>query len=334
MRSCTVNDGQHAANEVQASAPAAEPCWRLAAMNRRSCYLLVATTLSLILCRTASAQEPAPAAAAAPASGTPRLETTSRDWNFGVVWQGTPLEFKVTLTSVGDAPLIIEDVKSSCGCTVPTKPKSPLQPGESDTITVTYAGRTKVGTAHQTVTLVTNDPAQRTVPISVQGEVKPCYALEPRSGLVFGSLLRSSHESRTATIINKFTDKMVLKLKEGQDFGPYEVELKEVEPGMRYEITATTKPPLPSGSLSASVSLSTNFEYIPDFNITVYGFGHEAAAVGRVSRGPAARGDRRALESRHHQGRVPQDQRGRGHGQAGGAVRDYRDLTARRPHSD
>jgi hypothetical protein len=65
---------------------------------------------------------------------------------------------------------------------------------------------------------------------------------------------------------------MALELKEGEDYGPYEVELKEIETGTRYELIARTRPPLPSGSLSSKATVTTNFKHIPDFNVTVYGF--------------------------------------------------------------
>ncbi len=41
-------------------------------------------------------------------------------------------------TNTGDAPLIIKDVKSTCGCTVPTKPKEPIAPGKTGEIEVKY----------------------------------------------------------------------------------------------------------------------------------------------------------------------------------------------------
>ncbi|MEN9488597.1 MAG: hypothetical protein RL494_862, partial [Bacteroidota bacterium] len=41
-------------------------------------------------------------------------------------------------TNTGDAPLIIKDVKSSCGCTVPTKPTEPILPGKTGKIDVKY----------------------------------------------------------------------------------------------------------------------------------------------------------------------------------------------------
>ena len=41
-------------------------------------------------------------------------------------------------TNTGNEPLIIKDVKSSCGCTVPTKPTDPILPGKTGKIDVKY----------------------------------------------------------------------------------------------------------------------------------------------------------------------------------------------------
>ena len=69
--------------------------------------------------------------------------------DYGTVYKGEDsgkrvFEFKNT----GDAPLIITNVVSTCGCTVPTKPTQPIMPGKSDKIEVQYnmnTGHTSTG---------------------------------------------------------------------------------------------------------------------------------------------------------------------------------------------
>ncbi len=41
--------------------------------------------------------------------------------------------------NVGKSPLVINNIKSSCGCTVPKKPTEPILPGDSGEIEVKYA---------------------------------------------------------------------------------------------------------------------------------------------------------------------------------------------------
>ena len=73
------------------------------------------------------------------------------------------------IKNVGSAPLIIESVKGSCGCTVPTKPEEPIMPGKSGQIKVKYA-TDRVGRFTKTVTIVSNATEQPKV-VRIKGEV-------------------------------------------------------------------------------------------------------------------------------------------------------------------
>ncbi len=201
-----------------------------------------------------------------------RLELSTLEWNFGEVWQGEPLKFDITVSNVGDAPLEFVEVKSSCGCTVPSKPRSPLLPGESDTMSISYDAKKRVGPAQQSVTIITNDAVRPNVSFQVRGAVKPVYEVDPKEGLVFGQLFESAASTRTVRITNKYKEPLKLHLKESAESGPYRLELKEVEPGQRWELSASTTPPLPVGRFSATVALETGLEQLPEIGTLVYGF--------------------------------------------------------------
>lgn len=47
--------------------------------------------------------------------------------------------------NVGKAPIIIERIQSSCGCTVPKKPEEPILPGKTGEIEVKYNTHTPGG---------------------------------------------------------------------------------------------------------------------------------------------------------------------------------------------
>ncbi len=74
-------------------------------------------------------------------------------------------------TNVGNAPIVISNVKGSCGCTVPTKPKGAIMPGESAEIGVKYATN-RVGAFSKTV-LVTSNASKPTVVLKIKGTVSP-----------------------------------------------------------------------------------------------------------------------------------------------------------------
>ncbi len=210
-----------------------------------------------------------PAKSSQPGAG-PRLEVDHDEWNFGEVWQGEQLSHEFKLTNVGDAPLEFIRIRTSCGCTMPSQPRSPLGPGESDTMTVKYDSNRKARHARQTVTLETNDPSRPEVVLQVVGEVRPVFEIKPTDGLVFAQLLREAVEKRSVEITNLYTAKVALKLAEGQELKSCSVEVKELEPGMRYEVTATTKPPLAVGRVQQNVKFTTGLPRMPEINLNVY----------------------------------------------------------------
>ncbi|PZO26957.1 MAG: hypothetical protein DCF13_12695 [Flavobacteriaceae bacterium] len=74
-------------------------------------------------------------------------------------------------TNTGDAPLIIKDAKSTCGCTVPSFPKEPIAPGQSGKIEVKYNMNT--GPIRKTITIETNavNYDEGRVALKIKGEV-------------------------------------------------------------------------------------------------------------------------------------------------------------------
>ncbi|MCK4341818.1 MAG: DUF1573 domain-containing protein [Phycisphaerae bacterium] len=256
-------------------------------MKPRIWSLAPAALACVAICAVAAAQEKQPVEPEQPAqtrpaqehspAGKPRLELSVREWNFGEVWQGTPLKFELVVKNLGAAPLEFLAVQSSCGCTVPTKPKSPLAPGASDTVKISFDSVIRRDRQNQTVTFVTNDPIQPKMPFKVSGNVKPVYDIKSSLGgnlinsISFGKLYQDSRESRTIDIFNRYSEKMLLKLKEEQDFGAYAIELKEVERGQHYQVTATPRTPLEVGAARGSVVLLTGFKHLPEIRVLIFG---------------------------------------------------------------
>lgn len=58
--------------------------------------------------------------------------------DFGKIPQGKPVSVDFVFTNVGDEPLIISNVESTCGCTVPKYTNTPVPNGGKGIITVTF----------------------------------------------------------------------------------------------------------------------------------------------------------------------------------------------------
>src|SRR5690606_21586417 len=98
--------------------------------------------------------------------------------DYGTIVKGSDGVREFEFTNTGDAPLIISDVKSSCGCTIPKKPDGPIAPGESSTIEVKY-DTNRVGPIRKTITVVSN-ASEPMVALKITGEVQsqPASVLE------------------------------------------------------------------------------------------------------------------------------------------------------------
>ncbi|MBQ0130263.1 MAG: DUF1573 domain-containing protein [Bacteroidales bacterium] len=94
-------------------------------------------------------------------------------------------ECEFRFTNTGNEPLIVQKPKSSCGCTIPTWPKEPILPGESEVIKVTYRTN-RPGTINKTVTVTSNAVQNGTVVLRIKGTVmdQPAEAMPEKD---FGS---------------------------------------------------------------------------------------------------------------------------------------------------
>ena len=92
------------------------------------------------------------------------FEKTSHD--FGQIIRGEKVSYRFKFKNTGKMPLIISDVPSSCGCTVPEFSKLPISPGEEGYILVTFNSQTENGYRAKTVTVVSNaQPRMQTLTI-------------------------------------------------------------------------------------------------------------------------------------------------------------------------
>jgi len=108
--------------------------------------------------------------ATAQAQKTAKIEFKSETIDYGEIMKGSDGVRVFEFTNVGDAPLVITDVKSSCGCTVPKKPEEPVMPGETGEIEVKY-NTTIVGPIRKTVTVYSNAD-ESTKALKIKGLVK------------------------------------------------------------------------------------------------------------------------------------------------------------------
>jgi len=99
-----------------------------------------------------------------------KFKFDSETIDYGTIEKGSDGVRVFEFTNVGNEPLVISDVKSSCGCTVPEKPKNAIAPGERGQIKVKYDTQNKIGPIRKTVTVYSN-ASEPIKALKIKGEV-------------------------------------------------------------------------------------------------------------------------------------------------------------------
>jgi len=75
--------------------------------------------------------------------------------DYGTIVQGSDGNCEFKFVNKGKAPIILNDVKASCGCTTPEWTRTPVAPGEKGSIKVAY-NTNNVGAFSKSVTVNSN----------------------------------------------------------------------------------------------------------------------------------------------------------------------------------
>ena len=111
----------------------------------------------------------APLALGAQASG-PMINFEVETIDYGEISKGSDGVRTFIFENTGNAPLKIQGVRSSCGCTIPKKPEVPIAPGDKGEITVKY-DTNRVGVFRKTITVNTNVSSKAIIALKIKGNV-------------------------------------------------------------------------------------------------------------------------------------------------------------------
>jgi hypothetical protein len=182
----------------------------------------------------------------------PKITFEKTEHNFGSFLeaagvQTTTFKFKNT----GNAPLIVNSVRASCGCTTPKWTRDPIAPNGSGEITVSYDPKNRPGAFNKSVTVGSN-AENATVNLSILGQVqqreKTLAEKYPReigplravtNHISFAQIKQSALETKDIELVND-TDK------------PVKVELQTVPSHLTVKIETETIPAKSAGKLSVT----------------------------------------------------------------------------------
>ncbi len=89
----------------------------------------------------------------------PAITFEEKEFNFDDIYQGDKVEHVFNFENTGDAPLIITNVQTTCGCTATNWEREPILPGTKSSITVSFNSAGKMGRQNKIITIISNSVA-------------------------------------------------------------------------------------------------------------------------------------------------------------------------------
>lgn len=87
------------------------------------------------------------------------MDFDQRLHDFGTIPAETEVSHVFKVMNTGEKPLVIEEAKATCGCTIPKKPEAPIAPGEEGELMVTFKPKkNQTGRINKKVTVTANVP--------------------------------------------------------------------------------------------------------------------------------------------------------------------------------
>lgn len=134
--------------------------------------LVVSVVVGLTAAIPASVDNPVSA-------GSAKFKWESTTHDFGKIKVKSPVEHKFVFTNTGDTPLVISNVKPSCGCTVTEYTKEPVLPGKQGFVKATYDTK-RMGIFNKSIRVTANIEGG-TEMLMIKGEVVAEQPVETES---------------------------------------------------------------------------------------------------------------------------------------------------------
>jgi len=201
--------------------------------------------------------------------GKPVLEVPRLNYDFGEVFHLDEYGFAFVVRNRGNADLVIEDVKPSCGCTA-AKFDKVIAPGKEGKIELVVDGNKVHGSFTKAAEVRTNDPVRPEFTLSISGKEIPLVSVVP-DGTIYlhgrpgekieKDLTVSSNEKdldfKVTSVTSNIDDKIKYSVENGPKKGEYTIKLEK-------------DPKLPIMSTYGSLTIHSNSTKQPETTLQVH----------------------------------------------------------------
>jgi hypothetical protein len=119
----------------------------------RRVVIVIGIVVLLASCKNTSTPG---SSAAIDSTSAPYIYFKEDSHDFGKVTQGEEVSYTFVFENRGKSNLVIKDVQTSCGCTVPRYEQKPVPPGKAGTVELVFHTAGKAGTVKKTAKVISN----------------------------------------------------------------------------------------------------------------------------------------------------------------------------------
>lgn len=200
--------------------------------------------------------------AQSPALG-PRIRLDAIEFDWGRVMHGDVVTHVYTVFNDGTAPLRINNVRPSCGCSASDWTRTEIAPGESGRIELSVdTNKLQGGVTKKEATVFTNDRMAPDLKVFIGGEILTIAKPVPERVQIIG--LASETKSGSIDLVQG-TEELFDIISVGSRYSQVSIEQTDViEPGKHYRLQLTVSPALPGtkpDSLDVRVRAANGVEH-------------------------------------------------------------------------
>lgn len=204
-------------------------------------------------------------------AGGPQLAADQPVFDFGEALQGTKVEHVFAFRNTGDGTLIIQQVRSSCGCTAALLSASEVRAGGSGEVRASFDSGRFRGPVEKSITLYSNDSAHPATVLRLKGRVVPELEADPAE-LNLGTVPAGEARKGEVTLINR--GKETINLTTAYPTSPalqIQMKSRSVPPGESVRLGVSAGPVAAGQTLGGYLIIKTDSPRAPEVRISVFG---------------------------------------------------------------
>lgn len=233
--------------------------------------LMTVLLLIAVLPGTASPEESIPAAGKAAAAGAaPRLVFDEMEHDFGEIKQQEEVKHIFKFRNEGDALLVVEEVKSSCGCTGTLLSTKNIPPGGEGEIEVTFKSGRSSGKKKKYISVISNDPSKPVEKIHIMADIVIPVEIRPRQ--IYWVVEKDAPSKKLVELTYQPELSInIVKIELSSDAFKASATPKDEGNRPGYDINILFDGSLPAGRFNEKLTITTDNKEYPSLSVVIRG---------------------------------------------------------------